>query len=254
MDLVIEVLDSRVPLSTRHPRAESIFGNNPRLMIMTKEDLADPDSMKDFRARVEETTGYPCLALSLKRSGGRSDVIDAAIEATRAKQESLARKGLLPRPMRVCVAGMPNVGKSSLINWLIGRKKARTGNRPGVTVGTQWVRVHPKLELLDTPGILPPTTFTPEVETRLAIFNLLPEGRYDVVEMATRALVLLRERYPEYLESYIEGLRDAENGLEYIASSRNLITSGASPDILRAAGMLLADLRDGKVGRISLDS
>lgn len=249
VDLVIEVIDARLPDSTRHPNADAIFGHKPRLFIFTKEDLADPDKVRVVLDRID----VPSALISLKRSSGKEKIINMAIEATRAQQEALVRKGILPRPMRICIVGLPNVGKSSLINWLIGRKKTKTGNRPGITQGTQWVRVHPKLELLDTPGILPPTGFTELTRDKLAALNLLPQSNYEVEPVAEEALRLLRESYPELLERYMEGLVDAEDGFDYFARKRNLLSQGAVPDRLRACSIFLSELRDGKVGRLTLD-
>ena len=253
VDLVIEVLDARLPVSTRHPQSDSIFGSCPRMLVMTKQDLADPKQAAVLRDRLEKSTGLPCMSLSLKRSSGKAELLDIAVEATRPKLESLIAKGIRPRPMRVCVVGLPNVGKSSLINWLIGRKKTKTGDRPGITQGTQWVRVHPQLELLDTPGILPPIAFTPIVQTKLAMMNLLPERNYDTATTANNALLILRERYGDLLENYTAGLSQPDKDLTHFAQSRNLITSGANPDIQRAAQVFLSDLRDGRVGRVTLD-
>ncbi len=253
VDLVIEVLDARLPVSTRHPQSDAIFGSCPKLLVMTKQDLADPKQAAILREEIEDSTGIPCMSLSLKRSSGKAELLDLALEATKPKLDALVAKGIRPRPMRVCVVGLPNVGKSSLINWLIGRKKTKTGDRPGITQGTQWVRVHPQLELLDTPGILPPIAFTPLVRSKLAMLNLLPIGKYDIPTTANSALIVLREKYADLLERYTEGLSHDDNGLEYFAQARNLITSGANPDIQRAAQVFLSDLRDGKVGRITLD-
>lgn len=254
VDLVIEVLDARVPLSTRHPEAEKIFGHRPRLLVLTKEDLADPAECKKFRAQLEAETKWPCQLLSLKLSSGKQRLLDAAVAATRERQEALVRKGLLPRPMRVCVVGLPNVGKSSLINWLIGSKHAKTGDRPGITKGTQWVRVHPELELLDTPGILPPIAFGAGVRDKLAVVNLVPPHTYNPVDIAEHAFVLLQEKYPQLLDDYVEKLSQSSNGMESIAIARNLLSSGAKPDTQRAAIHFLSDVRDGKLGRFTLDS
>lgn len=249
VDLVIEVIDARLPDSTRHPNADAIFGHKPRLFVFTKEDLADPEAVRAVLDRID----VPSALVSLKRSSGKEKIINMAIEATRAQQEALVRKGILPRPMRICIVGLPNVGKSSLINWLIGQKKTKTGNRPGITQGTQWVRVHPKLELLDTPGILPPTGFTELTRDKLAALNLLPQSNYQVEPVAEEALRLLSESYPELLERYMEGLVDAEDGFDYFARKRNLLSQGAVPDRLRACSIFLAELRDGKIGRLTLD-
>lgn len=249
VDLVIEVIDARLPDSTRHPNADAIFGYKPRLFVFTKEDLADPEAVRAVLDRID----VPSALVSLKRSSGKEKIINMAIEATRAQQEALVRKGILPRPMRICIVGLPNVGKSSLINWLIGQKKTKTGNRPGITQGTQWVRVHPKLELLDTPGILPPTGFTELTRDKLAALNLIPQSNYQVEPVAEEALRLLSESYPELLERYMEGLVDAEDGFDYFARKRNLLSQGAVPDRLRACSIFLAELRDGKIGRLTLD-
>lgn len=253
VDLVVEVLDARLPLSTRHPSADEIFGRKPRLLVFAKADLADPDETKRLIDQVKAETGHPCVLASLKTSSGKSQIMNACIEATEEKLDSLVKKGILPRPMRVCVVGLPNVGKSSLINWLIGQNRTKTGNRPGITKGTQWVRVHPKLELLDTPGILPPAAFPKPVRDKLAICNLIPESNYDRLEVADQAILSMRSRYPGMLDRYIEGLGSDGGGLSRVAVARNLLTSGAKPDIPRAAALFLCDLRDGRVGRITLD-
>jgi len=253
VDLVIEVLDARLPLSTRHPKAEEVFGNKPRLLVYTKSDLADLDETRRLIDEVKERTGYNGLLVSLKTSTGKGQIMTACIEATREKLETLQKKGLLPRPMRVCVVGLPNVGKSSLINWLIGQNRTKTGNKPGITKGTQWVRVHPKLELLDTPGILPPTSFPQPVKDKLAICNLIPESNYDRLEIAEKAILDMRSRYPGVLDGYVDGLSADGKGLLELAVARNLLTSGAKPDINRAAALFLSELRDGRVGRITLD-
>lgn len=253
VDLVIEVLDARVPLSTRHPNADEIFGNKPRLLVFTKSDLADSERTRRAIVDIEEQTDLPCLLVTLKSGAGKGQIMTACIDATKERLDALVKKGLLPRPMRICVVGLPNVGKSSLINWLIGLRKTKVGDRPGITKGTQWVRVHPKLELLDTPGILPPAQFPVHVKCKLAICNLLPNSTYDPIETAEEALLLLRKEYPSMLDRYISGLSEDEKGLIDVAQARNLLTSGAKPDINRAATLFLSELRDGKVGRFTLD-
>ncbi len=253
VDLVIEVLDARVPLSTRHPKADEIFGNKPRLLVFTKSDLADADRTRRVIAEIQEETDYPCLLVTLRSDAAKGQIMSACIDATKERLDALIKKGLLPRPMRVCVVGLPNVGKSSLINWLIGQRKTKVGDRPGITKGTQWVRVHPKLELLDTPGILPPAQFPKPVKSKLAICNLIPSSTYDPLEAAEEALILLQQEYPFILDQYISGLSNEGKGLSDVAQARNLLTSGAKPDINRAATLFLSELRDGKVGRFTLD-
>ena len=269
MDLVIEVLDGRLPVSTRHPRSDEIFGNKPRLVIYSKLDVADSRRLKDYVKQVNaqheaEMERYlqeggamlapmRAVAVSLKGRDNKASFIESSLLLTKDKRESLERKGLLPRPMRACVVGIPNVGKSSLINWFIGKKHARTGDMPGVTRGNQWIRVHPQLELLDTPGILPPTLFSRETMSRLSVLNLVPPDTYDTLEAAHQALILLKRYYPEVLDKYVPGLAASADGLIHIAESKNFLASGAKLDDLRAANILLRDIRDGKLGPLTLD-
>jgi ribosome biogenesis GTPase A len=222
-------------------------------LILAKSDLADAEETRRLIEEIKADTGIECLLVSLKTSSGKAQIMSACVEATKEKLQALVKKGILPRPMRVCVVGLPNVGKSSLINWLIGQNRTKTGNRPGITRGTQWVRVHPKLELLDTPGILPSASFSKTVKDRLAICNLIPDTTYDRYEIAEEAILVLRAKYPRLLEAYIEGLSADGTGLLEVATARNLLTSGAKPDVPRAAALFLSELRDGKVGRITLD-
>lgn len=257
VDLVIEVSDGRVPLSSRHPKTDEIFSAKPRLLVITKEDLADPHRIKDWVTFFNSSDhGGPqaqALALSLKESKGKAKIFNLALQLTKQKREQLAAKGLLPRPTRICVVGMPNVGKSSLINWLIGVKKAKTGNKPGITKGSQWVRVHPQIELLDTPGILPAFAFGAGRERKLALFNLLPEANYDIEEVALDGLAQLKTEYPKLLQAYIQEPFETLN-LEAIAKKRNFLTNGGNPDTVRAANIFVNDLRNGKLGRVTLDS
>ncbi len=255
VDLVIEICDGRVPFSSRHPRSEEIFGSKARILLLTKEDLADPLLIKEWLTIFASEEGQrqaKTLSLSLKEQKHKSRIFELVLELTKEKRAQLAAKGILPRPSRICVVGMPNVGKSSLINWLIGQKKAKVGNKPGVTKGAQWVRVHPDIELLDTPGILPAFSFSPSVALKLALFNLMPENTYDVVEIATNGIALMKSRYPKRLETYISQDSDSLN-LEGIARKRNLLITGGRLDTVRAANIFVRDLRDAKLGRVTLD-
>lgn len=253
VDLVFEVRDARVPASSRHPKSDELFGNKPRIVVLAKEDLADPGRLRDWLQLLSAPENQAALALDLKFAKGKEKLINLVLELTTAKREQIARKGLLPRPMRGVVVGMPNVGKSSLINWLIGRRKTLVGNKPGVTKGTQWVRLHPQVELLDTPGILPIAQFNSEITNKLALLNLLPDNLYDQEEVALSGLTLLQASYPGMLENY--GLHPEESKplLEQLAALRGCVAPGGVPDIRRAAGILLSDVRDGRVGRLTLD-
>ena len=245
VDLVFEVVDARCPTSSRHPNSDEIFGAKTRMLIITKEDLGDRRVLEPWQERG--------LVLSLKSGKGREKIFKMALDLTKDKRDALGARGILPRPMRICVVGMPNVGKSSLINWLIGTKKAKVADRPGVTRGNQWVRVHPQLELLDTPGILPVSALNHETILRLAMFNLVPQSNYEVEEVARTALEILKSHYPELMTMYVPGAVLEELTLETLAQKKNYITTGAKPDHMRAAQILLSDLRAGKIGRVSLD-
>lgn len=257
VDLVIEVLDGRLPETTRHPASRDIFGNKPRVLIYSKSDLSDGDKLRAFvkAASEQEQKGPPekRLILDLKSMAHKNTFIEAALAVTAEKRAALAKKGLLERPMRACVVGIPNVGKSSLINWFVGRKKAKTGDSPGVTRGTQWIRVHPQLEMLDTPGILPANLFSPEERQRLALLNLLPAEGYDNLEIAKFGLMLMRKYYPNRLETYLPGLSTYEDGLDYIAEKKHYLVFGGRLDHYRAATIFLRDLRAGKLGDITFD-
>jgi len=257
VDLVIEVLDARAPESSRHPNALTIFGHKPRLVVLCKEDLADPAFfaywLKNVAVQTGEESPADALSLSLKTQKSRDKVLGAAIKVTQARREALRKRGLMSRPMRACVVGMPNVGKSSLINWLIGKNKATVGNKPGVTRGPQWVRVHPEIELLDTPGFLPSVSFEEEVFLKLAVLNLVPANTYDAEHIARLGLGILKRIYPCALQGYMSDGPVSEATLEGFSSRRNFLSSGGKPDVARAAITFLTDLRNGKLGRITLD-
>lgn len=254
VDLLFEVRDARLPNSSKHPKAEEIFGNKPRIVVLAKQDLADPEELKTWMSLLAPGDDRAALALSFKLRKGQDKLVATSLKLTEAKREALVRKGLLPRAMRACVVGLPNTGKSTLINWLIGKNKARTGNQPGITRGTQWVRVHPQLELLDTPGILPPVAFGRETTMKLALCNIVPEDHYDFVEAAEYGLALVARERPSALQIYGDKLMLAEEQtLEALAISRSMLAAGATPDIRRAAAIFLNDFRNGKLGNYILD-
>jgi ribosome biogenesis GTPase A len=253
VDLVIEVCDARAPDSSRHPGAEKLFGNKPRILVLAKNDLAEPKTTGSFIEAFGQSPHRKAIALSLKVQQGKGKLIQIALDLTADKRKALENKGILPRPARICVVGLPNVGKSTLINWLLGKKKVKVGDKPGITRGTQWVRVHPQIELLDTPGILPATEFTPDVVIKLAMLNLLTQTSYQPEDVARPGLSILSRLYPQKLRTYVGAVGDENISLETIALHRNLLATGATLDTLRAANVFLADLRSGKLGAISLD-
>jgi len=252
VDLIIEVCDARAPMSSRHPRNASLFGSKPRLIVIAKEDLAEHSVCRNW-VNALSTPNQKAISLSLKTSKGKAKLIDIALSLTEAKRKQMIEKGVLPRPAKVCVVGIPNVGKSSLINWLIGQKRVRVGDKPGVTRGQQWVRVHPQVELLDTPGVLPADEIEKSVQLKLALLNLVTAGSYDSEDVARQGLHILKAIYPDRLKAYVleENLEDVT--LQALATKRNLLGPGGIPDIKRAASVFLGDLRSGKLGEISLE-
>ncbi|MBX9952483.1 MAG: ribosome biogenesis GTPase YlqF [Candidatus Obscuribacterales bacterium] len=224
VDLIFEVLDARAPLSSRHPKHSEIFGNKPRLIFLTKDDLADPKVSREWAKKLS-SENEKAIILCLKDRRRQPEVVNMALELSEEKLKQIEAKGLLPRPVRICVVGMPNTGKSSLINWLIGKKQVKVADRPGVTRGPQWIRVHPKLELLDTPGILPPNITSRNVGEKLGIFNLAPAGAYAPEELAERAILELQKRYPGAIERYLPAAE-----FEEIPASTASPCSEANPD------------------------
>lgn len=324
VDMIFEVLDARVPFSSRHPKHSEIFGNKPRIIFLTKDDLADPKLSREWAKRLT-TESEKAIVLCLKDRRRQPEVVNMALELSQDMLRRVEARGLLPRPVRICVVGMPNTGKSSLINWLIGKKQVKVADRPGVTRGPQWIRVHPKLELLDTPGILPPSISNRNIGVKLGIFNLAPAGAFSPEELADRAILELQTRYPGALERYLpeevegepptlppelqkksdltpeeeeefgtdwqlerdrtifkqsnrnrisgsdiasdeleedfeETSEDAINSprvekmnLQHIAERKRYVTTKGRPDTVRAASVLLGDLRNGRLGRITFD-
>jgi ribosome biogenesis GTPase A len=253
VDILFEVRDARVPLSSRHPKVDELFGHKPRVIVLAKQDLADAEQVQAWLERFGDENEREAMALSFKLNKGQDKLVSAALRITEEKRKALENKGLLPRAMRACVIGLPNTGKSTLINWLVGRRKALTGNKPGVTKGTQWVRVHPQLELLDTPGILPPVAFSAEVSLRLALCNLVPNEHYDIKDVAAAGLAIMNSHHPESLKIYGQGLVQSGPTLENLAVARSCLAPGGLPDTRRAAAIFLNDFRSGRLGRVVLD-
>lgn len=253
VDLLFEVRDARLPHSSRHPKAQELFGHKPRVIVLAKQDLADPDALKQWLLRFGEQDLQEALALSFKLNKGQEKLVSASVRLTEEKRALIAKRGLLPRPMRACVVGLPNVGKSTLINWLCGRHKAKTGDKPGITRGTQWIRIHPQLEMLDTPGILPSVAFSNEVGMKLSLCNIMPNDQYDIEEVANFGLQLVSSVNPEALKMYGSELVESAPTLENLAKARSCIAAGGVPDTRRAASLFLNDIRSAKLGRFVLD-
>ena len=260
VDLVIELADARIPLSSRNPDIDSLCGNKARILLMTKADMADPARTAKFQKYFEDK-GFMVIAMDA-RTRKSNEKIKAYVEkACAAKRERDKRRGIVGRPLRAMVVGIPNVGKSTFINSFAGKASAKTGNKPGVTRGKQWIRLNKNLELLDTPGILWPKFEDRQVGVNLALTGAIRQELLEEQELSLELLDFLQREYPVLLkEKYApEGAEwefpmDNADLLREIALSRNLLKTGGEPDWQRASKMILDDFRNGKTGRISLET
>ncbi len=260
VDLVIELADARIPLCSRNPDIDSLCGNKARILLMTKADMADPARTAKFQKYFEDK-GFMVIAMDA-RTRKANEKIKAYVEkACAAKRERDKRRGIVGRPLRAMVVGIPNVGKSTFINSFAGKASAKTGNKPGVTRGKQWIRLNKNLELLDTPGILWPKFEDRQVGVNLALTGAIRQELLEEQELSLELLDFLQREYPALIkERYApEGAEwefpmDNVKLLEEIALSRNLLKTGGEPDWQRASKMILDDFRNGKTGRISLET
>ncbi|UHA73956.1 ribosome biogenesis GTPase YlqF [Paenibacillus sp. 481] len=261
IDVAIELLDARLPMSSRNPMINDILGNKPRLIILNKTDLADPDVTAKWM-RAFQNEGHAVLAVD---SSSGTNVNQIPVEARKLLADKIARqvaKGMKPRPVRALIVGIPNVGKSTLINKLAGRSVAATGDRPGVTKGQQWIKVEGEMELLDTPGILWPKFEDQTVGYRLAATGAIKEQLLNVEDIAFYALKYL---IPQYGERFVErfdlpGLpQDLDNSdeivqiMEHIGRKRGCLVSGGGVDLEKASSLILRELRAGKMGRLTFE-
>ena len=250
VDAVIEVIDARLPFSSSYDNITRLLGEKPRLILLNKADLTNPSELKTFINILKEQTGFPVVSSDAKNSKDLNFIVKKAVELSEPRIQALMKKGLLRRPARVMVVGMPNVGKSSIINKLTKSSKTKIGAKAGVTRQQQWVRINPQLDLLDTPGIIPMKQEDQERAKKLAFVNAVSENAYSNEAVANELLKLLEHKYADQVKEYY---KCEELSLESIASARNWIISGGSPDIERTAVYLLRDFREGKIGKFILD-
>lgn len=254
VDVVIEVLDARIPLSSRYENIKSLLGEKPRLILLNKSDLVDENELKNWIKTLEEISGCPVLTSDAKNSKDLSKIVNKVIELSEPRIQALMAKGLLRRSARVMVVGMPNVGKSSIINKLTRTSKTKVGAKAGVTRQQQWVKVNPKLDLLDTPGIIPMKQEDQKRAQKLAFVNSVSEKAYESEATANQLLKLLNIKYANKVKSYYNLDENTDLTIENIAKSRNWIVKGAEPDIERTSKFILCDFRDGKMGKFILDA
>lgn len=246
VDLVLEVVDARIPAASR-VTDPGLFGHKPRIVIFTKSDLADPKQTRPWLSALKDR-GVDALEVIPPRKQGLKELKSILGVHARELSEKMKSRGRLPRPIRVMVVGMPNVGKSTLINLLVGKRAAQTGDRAGVTRAPQWIRIAQNLELLDTPGLIPPKLEDQVIALKLALTGGIGSEAYDPEEVARDGLALLRAHAPEVLARY-----DNPEDLEGIARHRGFLLPGGKPDLDRAAKTFLTELRQGTAGPMTLD-
>lgn len=255
VDAVCEIVDARIPISSRNPDIDALCGNKPRILVLNRMDLADPSATQKWAAYFKKQ-GIAVIATDCKTRRGIGDFVPAARTACADKLNRDAARGM-NRPLRIMVVGIPNVGKSTLINQISGRKGAKAENRPGVTRGKQWVSVDNGLLLLDTPGILWPKFEDPNVGMMLAYTGAVKEGVIDLEELASRLMELLHRFYPDALQQrYQVEAPEGTPGWELIEMAgrkRGYLVSGGEVNTERMSKVLLDEFRSGKLGRFTLE-
>ena len=253
VDVVIEVRDARLPMSSAYPNIKNLIGDIPRIIVLNKSDLVEKQGLILWKEHISHTQNVPVITTSPTETSVNNKIVSLVLQLSRPKIEQLMKKGLLERPARVMVAGMPNVGKSSIINRLIKKSKTKTGAKAGVTRQQQWVRIHPKIDLLDTPGIIPLKLDDQKSATRLAYVNSIGENAFDNIEIANELLKELDLIDKNELRKRYNLLNDEELNTYNIAIAKKWLIKSSEPDETRTAGYILSDFREGRLGKFILD-
>ena len=255
IDLIIELVDARIPLSSRNPDIDDMGKNKARLIVLNKADLAE-EKRNDEWVEYFKEKGYSAVKVNSKKGGGIKSIQSVIQEACREKTERDRRRGILNRPVRAMVAGIPNVGKSTFINTLAGKACTKTGNKPGVTKGKQWIRLNKSVELLDTPGILWPKFEDQKAALKLAFIGSIKDEILQTEELASELIKYMEEEYAGAIgEKYsVETTEDSYECLRRIAESRHCLVRGNELDTEKAAALFLDDFRNGRLGRITLEN
>lgn len=255
IDLVIELVDARTPMSSKNPDIDSLAGNKARVILLNKADLADPAGNVAWTEYFKKK-GFHVLEINARTGAGMRAVQGLVQEACKEKIERDRRRGIKNRPIRAMVVGIPNVGKSTFINAFAGKGCTKTGNKPGVTKGKQWIRLNQNLELLDTPGILWPRFENQQVGERLAMIGSINDEILHADELAAAILIYLQKYYQGKIrERYeTEESGDAYAMLKEISIQRKCFLKGEEPDLLRTSRIIVDDFRGGRLGRITLES
>ena len=254
IDLIIELVDARVPLSSRNPDIDQLGQNKSRLILLNKADLADERQNEAWKEYFQKR-GFHVVKVDSRNGSGMKTIQNVIQEACKEKIERDRRRGIKNRPIRAMVAGIPNVGKSTFINTFAGKACAKTGNRPGVTKGKQWIRLNKNVELLDTPGILWPKFEDQKVGLRLALIGSIRDEILNTDELAVELIRFLKTQYPGILtERYeVEETQKETELLCGIAENRKCITKGGELDYSKAAALLIDEFRSGKLGKVTLE-
>ncbi len=259
IDLVIELVDARIPLSSRNPDIDELGKNKARLILMNKSDLADEAVSKEWAAFFKQK-GYFVVELDARSKAGMKQVTNVVMDACREKIERDRKRGIKNRPVRAMVVGIPNVGKSTFINSYAGKACAKTGNKPGVTKGKQWIRLNKNVELLDTPGILWPKFEDQTVGLRLALIGAIKDEILNIDELSLELIKILKADYPGILtaryatqEHMLDETAETVEILKQIAENRKCISKGNELDYSKAAALLIDEFRSGKLGKITIE-
>lgn len=254
IDIVIELVDARIPLSSRNPDIDQMAQNKARLILLNKVDLADSRYTKQWQSYFEEK-GFFVATVNSQRGTGVKAIQGIIMEACKEKIERDRKRGIKNRPIRAMIAGIPNVGKSTFINSLVGKACTKTGNKPGVTKGKQWIKLNKNIELLDTPGILWPKFEDETVGLHLAMIGSVNDEILISEELAISLIDILKEHYKGVLEKRYE-VEEAHTSLELlseIAEHRKCLKKGGELDLSKAADILLDEYRSGRLGAITLE-
>ena len=254
IDLIIEVVDARIPVSSRNPDIDELGKNKARLILLNKSDLADERQNEKWTQHFTEK-GFFVVKANSKSGAGIRQVLPVIMEACKEKIERDRKRGIQNRPVRAMVVGIPNVGKSTFINSFAGKACTKTGNKPGVTKGKQWIRINKNVELLDTPGILWPKFEDQSVGAKLAMVGSIKDEILNLEELSRELLGYIHRYYEGILkERYdVEESEDRLKMLEAIAVNRNCLQKGSQLDYGKASNILLEEFRNGKIGRITLE-